>query len=290
VVAFPPDGDRLVGQIAKRQAVLHPKSTIYSAKRFIGRRWEEVQSELQNVPYTVVNGPNDAVRFDLNGKQVAPEEISAVVLRKLARDASQYLGEKVTEAVITVPAYFNDAQRQASKDAGTIAGLEILRIINEPTAAALAYGMDKQQAQTVMVFDLGGGAFDVSSLEQGEIDRMIKDAEAHAAEDRARRQEVDQRNQVDTLAYRVERLLGEMGDRAPVHEKARAEQLVAEARTALKDHAAMDRLRTLASDLEQMVHSLDATASRGAHAAAGGGPHSGRASDDVIDSDFTENP
>jgi molecular chaperone DnaK len=133
VVAFPPDGDRLVGQIAKRQAVLHPKSTISSAKRFIGRRWDEVQSEIQNVPYTVVKGPNDAVRFDINGKQVAPEEISAAVLRKLARDASQYLGEKVAEAVITVPAYFNDAQRQASKDAGTIAGLEVLRIINEPT-------------------------------------------------------------------------------------------------------------------------------------------------------------
>jgi len=168
VVAFPPDGDRLVGQIAKRQAVLHPKSTIYSAKRFIGRRWDEVQSEIQTVPYTVVKGPNDAVRFDLNGKQVAPEEISAAVLRKLARDASQYLGEKITEAVITVPAYFNDAQRQGTKDAGTIAGLEVLRIINEPTAAALAYGMDKQQAQTVMVFDLGGGTFDVSILDVGE--------------------------------------------------------------------------------------------------------------------------
>ena len=127
-----------------------------------------------------------------------------------------------------------------------------------------------------------------TSLDQGEIDRMIKDAEAHATEDRARRQEVDQRNQVDTLAYRVERLLGEMGDRVPVHEKARAEQLVAEAQTALKDHAAMDRLRTLASDLEQMVHSLGATASRGAHSAAGSGRPSERASDDVIDADFTE--
>ena len=168
VVAFIPDGERLVGQIAKRQAVLHPKSTIYSAKRFIGRKWNEVQNEIKTVPYTVVKGPNEAVRFDVNGKHMAPEEISAQVLRKLVDDASKYLGEKVTEAVITVPAYFNDAQRQATKDAGTIAGLNVLRIINEPTAAALAYGMDKKGSQTIMVFDLGGGTFDVSILDVGE--------------------------------------------------------------------------------------------------------------------------
>ncbi|MGH7784140.1 MAG: Hsp70 family protein, partial [Candidatus Binatia bacterium] len=140
VVAFTKTGERLVGQIAKRQSVLNAENTIYSAKRFIGRRYPEVQAELKNVPYRVVSGPNDAVRFDISGKQYAPEEISAQVLRKLADDASKYLGEKVNDAVITVPAYFNDAQRQATKDAGKIAGLNVLRIINEPTAAALAYG------------------------------------------------------------------------------------------------------------------------------------------------------
>src|SRR2546428_11117617 len=169
VVAFTKTGERLVGQIAKRQAVLNPENTIYSAKRFIGRRYSEVQSEIKNVPYKVVAGPNDAVRFEITGKQYAPEEISALVLRKLADDASKYLGEKVNDAVVTVPAYFNDAQRQATKDAGKIAGLNVLRIINEPTAAALAYGLDKEGSdQTILVFDLGGGTFDVSILELGE--------------------------------------------------------------------------------------------------------------------------
>jgi molecular chaperone DnaK len=168
VVAFTKNGERLVGQIAKRQAVLNPENTIYSAKRFIGRRYSEVQSEIKNVPYKVVAGPNDAVRFEIMGKQYAPEEISAQVLRKLADDASKYLGEKVTDAVITVPAYFNDAQRQATKDAGKIAGLNVLRIINEPTAAALAYGLDKKKNETILVFDLGGGTFDVSILDVGD--------------------------------------------------------------------------------------------------------------------------
>ncbi len=168
VVAFNTDGERLVGQIAKRQAVLHPTSTVSSAKRFVGRQWQEVQEESQNVPYVVVKGENDAVRIQVQDKQLAPQEISAHVLRKLVDDASKYLGEKITEAVITVPAYFNDAQRQATKDAGTIAGLNVLRIINEPTAAALAYGMDAQKSQTVMVFDLGGGTFDVSILDVGD--------------------------------------------------------------------------------------------------------------------------
>ena len=168
VVAFTKSGERLVGQIAKRQSVLNAENTIYSAKRFIGRRYSEVQSEIKNVPYKVVSGPNDAVRFEIMGKQYAPEEISAQVLRKLADDAAKYLGEKVADAVITVPAYFNDAQRQATKDAGKIAGLNVLRIINEPTAAALAYGLDKKKNERVLVFDLGGGTFDVSLLDVGD--------------------------------------------------------------------------------------------------------------------------
>jgi molecular chaperone DnaK len=168
VVAFTDDGQRLVGQVARRQAVLNPQATVYSTKRFIGRRWGEVDEESKIVSYNVVKGPNDAVRFEIRGKEYAPEEISALVLRKLAEDAAKFLGERVTEAVITVPAYFNDAQRQATRDAGKIAGLEVLRIINEPTAAALAYGMDKKGQETVLVFDLGGGTFDVSLLEVGD--------------------------------------------------------------------------------------------------------------------------
>jgi molecular chaperone DnaK len=158
----------LVGQLAKRQAAINPEQTIYSAKRFVGRRYSEVQSEIKNVPYRVTAGPSDAVRFEIAGKPVAPEETSASVLRKLADDASKYIGEKITDAVITVPAYFNDAQRQATKDAGKIAGLKVLRIINEPTAAALAYGLDKKKNETIMVFDLGGGTFDVSILDVGD--------------------------------------------------------------------------------------------------------------------------
>ncbi|MFZ5647711.1 MAG: molecular chaperone DnaK [Bacillota bacterium] len=168
VVAFKKDGERLVGQVARRQSVLNPENTLYSVKRFIGRRYPEVVEERELVPYKVVPGPNDAVRFEIDGKKYAPEEISAMVLRKLVDDASKYLGEKITDAVITVPAYFNDAQRQATKDAGKIAGLNVLRIINEPTAAALAYGLDKKTNQTILVFDLGGGTFDVSILEVGD--------------------------------------------------------------------------------------------------------------------------
>jgi molecular chaperone DnaK len=168
VVAFTESGERLVGQLARRQAILNPKGTIYSAKRFIGRRYDEVSSELNAVSFDVVPGPDDAARFTIRGKLYAPEEISAMVLRKLADDAAKFLGEKVTEAVITVPAYFNDAQRQATKDAGRIAGLDVLRIINEPTAAALAYGLDKKSNETVLVFDLGGGTFDVSLLDVGD--------------------------------------------------------------------------------------------------------------------------
>jgi molecular chaperone DnaK len=168
VVAFTDNGERLVGQLARRQAILNPKGTIYSAKRFIGRKYDEVSSELESVTFDVVPGPDGAVRFKVRDKLLAPEEIAAQILRKLCEDAAKFLGERVTEAVITVPAHFNDAQRQATKDAGRIAGLEVLRIINEPTAAALAYGMDKLENETVLVFDLGGGTFDVSILTVGE--------------------------------------------------------------------------------------------------------------------------
>jgi molecular chaperone DnaK len=168
VVAFTDEGQRVVGQVAKRQAILNPQATVYSAKRFIGRRWGEVDEEAKIVSYKVVKGPNDSVRFEIRGKLYAPEEVSALILRKLAEDAGKFLGERVTEAVITVPAYFNDSQRQATKDAGRIAGLEVLRIINEPTAAALAYGLDKKGQETVLVFDLGGGTFDVSLLDVGD--------------------------------------------------------------------------------------------------------------------------
>jgi len=168
VVAFTPQGERLVGQLARRQAILNPKGTIYSAKRFIGRRFDEVESEAKAVSFDIVAGPDESARFNVGGKLYAPEEISALVLRKLADDAAKFLGEKVNEAVITVPAYFNDAQRQATRDAGKIAGLEVMRIINEPTAAALAYGLDKKSNETVLVFDLGGGTFDVSILDIGD--------------------------------------------------------------------------------------------------------------------------
>jgi molecular chaperone DnaK len=169
VVAYAKNGDRLVGQIAKRQAVMNPENTFYSVKRFIGRRFDEITHEATEVSYKVLNvGGNVKIDSPAQGKQFAPEEISAQVLRKLKEDASKYLGEDVTQAVITVPAYFNDSQRQATKDAGTVAGLEVLRIINEPTAASLAYGLDKKSNETVLVFDLGGGTFDVSILEVGD--------------------------------------------------------------------------------------------------------------------------
>jgi molecular chaperone DnaK len=168
VVAFTKTGDRLVGQVAKRQAALNPEHTVFSIKRFMGRKYSEVAQEIKQVPYKVVPGPNDAVRVDIGGKLYSPEEISSFILRKLADDAGNFLGEKVKDAVITVPAYFNDAQRQATKDAGQIAGLNVLRIINEPTAASLAYGLDKKKHETILVFDLGGGTFDVSILEVGD--------------------------------------------------------------------------------------------------------------------------
>ncbi len=169
VVAFRKDGERIVGKAAKNQAVTNPENTIKSIKRFIGRKYDEVSSELKTVSYNVIKGGGGRVEVGIEGKNYTPEEISAMVLQKLKADAEKYLGEPVTQAVITVPAYFNDMQRQATKDAGKIAGLEVLRIVNEPTAAALAYGLDKaHQEQTVLVFDLGGGTFDVSVLELGD--------------------------------------------------------------------------------------------------------------------------
>jgi molecular chaperone DnaK len=168
VVAFTKEGERLVGQVAKRQAVTNPDNTIYSIKRFMGRRYDEVTDEAKMVPYKVAAAGNGDVRVDARGKQYSPPEISAMVLQKLKQAAEDYLSEKVTKAVITVPAYFNDAQRQATKDAGKIAGLDVLRIVNEPTAAALAYGLDKKKDETIAVYDFGGGTFDISVLEVGE--------------------------------------------------------------------------------------------------------------------------
>jgi molecular chaperone DnaK len=168
VVGFTKSGERLVGQVAKRQAITNPENTVYSIKRFMGRRFNEVQNEIKTVPYKVVSGPNGDVRVVAQGKEYPPPEVSAMILQKMKDAAEQYLGEKVTQAVITVPAYFNDSQRQATKDAGKIAGLEVLRIVNEPTAAALAYGLDKQKDETIAVYDFGGGTFDISILEVGE--------------------------------------------------------------------------------------------------------------------------
>ena len=168
VVAFTKDGNRLVGQVAKRQAVTNPENTLYSIKRFMGRRYEEVSGEIKQVPFKVEKAGNGDVRIDAQGKQYSPPEISAMVLQKLKKAAEDYLGASVDKAVITVPAYFNDAQRQATKDAGKIAGLEVMRIVNEPTAAALAYGLDKKKDEIIVVFDFGGGTFDVSVLEVGE--------------------------------------------------------------------------------------------------------------------------
>src|SRR3982751_3573971 len=169
VVAFDKrSGERLVGQLARRQAVTNPEGTIYSIKRFMGRRFKDVEAESRRVGYEVISGSGGCGRVRVSEKEYSPPEISAMILQKLKRDAEEYLGEEVTEAVITVPAYFEDAQRQATKDAGRIAGLDVKRIINEPTAASLAYGLDKESDQTILVFDLGGGTFDVSVLEIGD--------------------------------------------------------------------------------------------------------------------------
>src|SRR2546425_9982050 len=168
VVAFTRSGERLVGQLARRQAAVKPENTVYSIKRFMGRKYDEVETERKMVPYKVVTGKDGRVEVEIQGKRYTPEQISAMTLQKLKTDAEAYLGEKVTDAVITVPAYFNGSQRQATKNAGQIAGLNVVRIINEPTAASLAYGLDKKVNETILVFDLGGGTFDVSVLDVGD--------------------------------------------------------------------------------------------------------------------------
>jgi molecular chaperone DnaK len=168
VVGFTKEGERLVGQVARRQAITNPENTVFSIKRFMGRRYDEVSHEIKLVPYKIVRASSGDARVEVRGKEYSPPEISASIIQKLKESAEAYLGEKVTQAVITVPAYFNDSQRQATKDAGKIAGLEVLRIVNEPTAAALAYGLDKKKDEKIAVFDLGGGTFDISILELGD--------------------------------------------------------------------------------------------------------------------------
>jgi molecular chaperone DnaK len=198
VVAFTKDGERLVGQIARRQAVTNPENTIYSIKRFMGRRFSEVQEEAKRVPYKVRAGKNDMVVIEVRGKEYTPPEISAMILQKLKAAAEAYLGEPVTKAVITVPAYFNDAQRQATKDAGTIAGLEVLRLVNEPTAASLAYSLDKKSDEKIAVYDLGGGTFDISILEVGDntVEVLSTNGDTHLGgddiDDRVMRYMVDE--------------------------------------------------------------------------------------------------
>jgi molecular chaperone DnaK (HSP70) len=230
-----------------------------------------VIAELNAVTYDVVAGPDGVVRFPVGGKQYAPEEISALVLRKLADDAGKFLGERVNEAVITVPAYFNDAQRHATRDAGRIAGLEVPRIINEPTAAALAYGLDKKGS---------------------EIERMIRDAEQHSNEDARVRESIDARNELDSVTYQVEKRLNELGGNVPEHERARAQLLVDDARQAIKEEAPVDRIRSLTAELQQIYHGLAASASAAGAGAGPGGAQEPRpgatgGGDDVIDAEFT---
>ncbi len=193
VVAYAKDGERLVGQVAKRQAITNPEKTVYSIKRFMGRRFSEVQDEMKRIPYHVVEGPNGDARLEIDGKQQSPPEISAQILLKLKRAAENYLGEKVTDAVITVPAYFNDAQRQATKDAGEIAGLAVRRIVNEPTAAALAYGLDRKKNEKIAVYDFGGGTFDISILEVGEnvVEVLATNGDTHLGGDNIDQQIID---------------------------------------------------------------------------------------------------
>ena len=186
VVAFTKDGEILVGQVAKRQAITNPERTIYSIKRFMGRKYDEVDEEMKMVPYPVVRAPNGDCRIKVGDKDYSPPEISAMILQKLKKAAEDYLGETVTQAVISVPAYYNDSQRQATKDAGKIAGLEVLRIVNEPTAAALAYGMDKKEEEKLAIYDFGGGTFDIYILEVGEnvVEEKAPNGDTHLGVDK----------------------------------------------------------------------------------------------------------
>src|SRR5262249_28762204 len=236
VVAFTRTGERLVGQLARRQAAVNPENTVYSIKRFMGRLLSEVGTESKQVPYKVLAGKDGRVEVEVQGEHYTPEQVSAMILQKLKTDAEAYLGEKVTDAVITVPAYFNDSQRQATKNAGQIAGLNVLRIINEPTAASLAYGLDKKENETILVFDLGGGTFDVSSVAVGDGVSEVKatNGDTHLGGDDYDRRVVDwlaeefkKENGIDLKADRqaLQRLT-EAAERAKVELSTRLETTV----------------------------------------------------------------
>jgi molecular chaperone DnaK len=270
VVAITKTGERLVGQVAKRQAVTNPENTVYSIKRFMGRRFDEVGSETKRVPYRVVKGDHDDARVEISGKIYSPPEISAMILTKLKNAAEDFLGEKVTKAVITVPAYFNDAQRQATKQAGEIAGLEVVRIINEPTAAALAYGLEKKNDETIAVYDLGGGTFDISVLEVGSgvVEVKSTNGDTHLGGD-----DVDQRivdwlidefrkaNNIDLSKDRMAlQRLKDAGASGPIHlqeklTRTRLEQLMADLldRSMKPVQQALEDAKLSPSNIEEVV-------------------------------------
>jgi molecular chaperone DnaK (HSP70) len=272
VAGFTKEGEILVGQVAKRQAVTNPENTVFSIKRFMGRRHEEVVEEIKLVPYKVVKAPNGDARIEIRGKQYSPPEISAMILRKLKEAAEAYLGERVNQAVITVPAYFNDSQRQATKDAGTIAGLEVMRIVNEPTAAALAYGLEKKSDEQIAVYDLGGGTFDISILELGQGVFEVKATKV--------------RNQADALLYTTERTFAEHGSRLTEGERSTVEEALAEAREAVKGDD-MPRIRRVQERLTEASRVLaEAMQRRGERASDR--PSERPADGDVVDAEFKD--
>ena len=379
VEGFRKDGERVVGKAAKNQAVTNPENTVSSVKRFIGRSYDETPEERKTVSYKLQKGKDGRAVVDIDGKDYTPEEISAMVLQKLKNDAEKQLGSPVTQAVITVPAYFNDAQRQATKDAGKIAGLEVLRIINEPTAAALAYGLDKtNKDEKILVFDLGGGTFDVSILELGdgvfevastasdnqtsvevhvlqgerqmasdnktlgkfqltgipaarrgvpqievtfdidangivnvsakdlgtgkqqqitisgstalnddEVERMVKDAEAHAEEDAKRKEEIEVRNNADALVNATEQTLQEVGDKAPADVKSAAEEAIAEAKQALEG-SDMDAIKAATEKMQQAGYKLAEVvySTQGPDAASQAAAAESTPADDTIEADY----